>query len=94
MSALHSDNLDPHKHFLYLYSKIITHAPTSRLLIMSEVNTSYLKWKEDYNITREWIGDFPTIDIYHNYVRYCMDNHYPLMEKKVFYHVLETDFNI
>lgn len=55
-------------------------------------NTSYLKWKEDYNITKEWIGDFPTIDIYNNYVRYCIENRYNSMGKKNFYHTIETDF--
>ena len=67
----------------------------SKLLLISELNTSYLKWKEDYNITKEWIGDFPTIEIYYNYVRYCIENRYrKIMDKKLFFHTLEKDFNI
>lgn len=60
----------------------------------SELNTSYTKWIEDYNITSEWIADFPTTDIYKNYVRYCMENHFPSMGKKYFYRTLEKDFNM
>jgi len=64
------------------------------LELQSDLNTSYRKWIEDYNISKEWIGDFPTNEIYNNYVRYCLDSHYPIMTKRVFFHVLETDFNI
>ena len=60
---------------------------------VSDVNTSYTKWIEDYNITPEWIGAFPTIEIYNSYMRYCVENRLPSMGKKYFYKVLETDFN-
>lgn len=61
---------------------------------ISDLNTSYLKWKEDYNITKDWIGYFPTIDIYNNYVRYCVENNALSMGKKLFYSTLESDFNL
>lgn len=61
---------------------------------VSELNTSYLKWKEDYNISKEWLGDFPTIDIYNHYARYCIENRLNSMGKKTFYHTLEVDFNL
>lgn len=60
----------------------------------NDVNTSYLKWIEDYGITRDWIGDFPTSDIYHNYIRYCNENRYPSMSKRDFYRTIEIDFNL
>lgn len=61
---------------------------------LSDVNTSYQKWIEDYNITTEWIGEFPTNDIYLNYVRYCNEAKLPSMGKKIFYRTLELDFNL
>lgn len=61
---------------------------------MCDVNTSFTKWIEDYGITKEWIGSFPTIDIYHNYMRYCIENKCPSMGKKVFYKTLEYNFNM
>lgn len=60
---------------------------------ISQVNTSYIRWKEDYGISREWLGEFPTNDIYNNYVRYCFENKCKNMSKKEFYHILEIDFN-
>jgi Rha family phage regulatory protein len=60
---------------------------------LSDVNTSYRKWIEDYGITAEWITDFPTIDIFNNYMSYCVENRLVNMGKKIFYHTLETDFN-
>ena len=59
-----------------------------------DVNTSYSKWIEDYGITREWIGDFPTADIYNSYVRYCHDNRFSSMGRNEFYKTLENDFNM
>jgi len=59
-----------------------------------DVNTSYTKWVEDYGITREWIGDFPTVDIFNNYVRYCNENRYNSMGRNEFYKTLENDFNM
>lgn len=59
---------------------------------ISDINTSYRKWIEDLNITKEWITDFPTVDIFNNYLRYCIDNRLENMGKKLFYHTLENDF--
>ena len=59
-----------------------------------DMNTTYTKWIQDYNVTTEWIGDFPTTEVYNNYVRYCMENRLPNMGKKLFYHVLERDYNL
>lgn len=61
---------------------------------LSDVNTSYQKWLEDYNITPEWIGEFPTNEIYFNYIRYCNEAKLPSMGKKLFYRMLESDFNL
>lgn len=66
---------------------------TDSLEYMIDVNTSYQKWIEDYGITPEWITGFPTNDIFNNYVRYCIENHFVSMGKKLFYHTLEVDFN-
>lgn len=60
---------------------------------ISDINTSYMRWIADYNIDKEWIKEFPTIEIYNNYVRYCLTNHYLSMGKKLFYRTLERDFN-
>lgn len=60
---------------------------------ISDLNSSYLKWKEDYGITKEWITEFPTNEVYYNYVRYCIDNRLNSMDKKIFYKTLEIDFN-
>ena len=68
-------------------------AEIGSLEYISEINSSYLKWKEDYGITKEWIEDFPTNEIYYNYKRYCVENHLNGMEKTLFYNTLENDFN-
>lgn len=60
----------------------------------SDANTSYQKWIEDYNITIDWIQDFPTNDIYNNYMRYCKENRHTGMGKKTFYTTLELDFGL
>jgi len=59
-----------------------------------DLNTTFTKWIQDYNVTKEWIEDFPTTEVYNNYVRYCMENRLASMGKKLFYHVLERDFNL
>ena len=59
-----------------------------------DVNSSYRYWIEDCGITSEWIGDFPTTDIYYNYVRYCTEKRSPMMGKKTFYRTLSDDFNM
>ena len=61
---------------------------------LSDINTSYQKWIEDYNIDKEWIAEFPTVDIFNAYMRYCVENRYESMGKKQFYGMLENDFNL
>lgn len=61
---------------------------------VSDINTSYRKWIEEYGITKDWIEDFPTLDIYNNYVRFCMENRLRGMGKKIFYATLEQDFGL
>lgn len=76
-------------------AKLILQAPErGSLEYISELNTSYLKWIEDYNITKEWIGDFPTYEIYNNYVRYCLENRFINMDRRLFFKTLARDFNI
>lgn len=76
-----------------LYPEYFSPTPEKGSLeYVSDVNTSYLKWKEEYNIDRDWIGCFPTIDVYNHYMRYCVENRLPSMGKKVFYKTLENDF--
>ncbi len=77
-----------------LYPEHFVEIPTrGSLEYISDINTSYMRWIADYGINKEWIEDFPTIEIYNNYVRYCMDNRYRSMGKKLFYRTLERDFN-
>lgn len=59
-----------------------------------EENTSYTRWIEEYGINTDWIGHFPTSDIYNNYVRFCIENRLDNMGKKTFYKTLENDFNL
>lgn len=60
-----------------------------------ERNTSYTKWIEEYGINAEWIGDFPTSDIYNNYARFCIENRFNnIMGKKTFYKILSDDFRL
>lgn len=78
-----------------LYPEYFTpETETSVLECVSDVNTSYTKWIEDYNITAEWIGEFPTTDVYNNYMRYCTKNRLSGMGKKTFYATLELDFGL
>lgn len=58
------------------------------------VNTSYQKWIENAGITKNWLKDFPTMDIYNHYLRYTVDNRMLSMSKKLFFEVLEIDFNL
>lgn len=60
---------------------------------ISDINTSYRKWSEDYGINTDWITSFPTSDIYNSYMRYCTENKLPSMGKKTFYATLEIDYN-
>jgi hypothetical protein len=78
-----------------LYSDYFSGAsPGGSLEHTSDLNTSFTKWIEDYGINREWIGDFPTMDIYNNYVRYCIANRLESMDKSLFYKALQYNFNI
>lgn len=69
-------------------------AEVGSLEYASDINTAYLKWIEDHGITEDWITHFPTVDIYNRYVRYCTENRYDTMGKKLFYHTLEVDFGL
>lgn len=70
-------------------------APINSLEATVDRNTTYTKWIEDYNITAEWIGCFPTNEIYNSYKRYCVENFYPCtLGKKEFYATLAFDFNL
>lgn len=76
-----------------LYPEYFTlNTTTSNLERISDLNTTYQKWLEDYGITRDWIENFPTSDIYNNYMRFCIENRFIGMDKKVFYAILESDF--
>lgn len=57
-------------------------------------NTSYTSWIESYGINTDWIGHFPTSDIFNNYMRFCIENRLNSMGKKTFYRTLENDFNL
>ena len=72
----------------------LTLPEVNSLEYISDINTSYRKWIEDLNITKDWIGDFPTVDIFNNYARYCIDNRLEGMGKKTFYRTLENDFGL
>ena len=78
-----------------LYPEYFTsQTETSLLERISDANTSYQKWLEDFGITKDWIEEFPTSDIYNNYMRYCVENHIRGMGKKIFYATLESDFGL
>ena len=57
-------------------------------------NTSYAKWLEDFGITSEWIGNFPTTEIYHIYAQYCVEHLYNPLGKKTFFDRLAYDFGL
>ena len=78
---------------LELYPEYFSHHNKGSLEYISDVNTSYTKWIEDYGITADWISHFPTLDVFNNYVRYCVERNLLNMGKKHFYKTLETDFN-
>ena len=59
-----------------------------------EINSSYTKWITDYGITRDWIGEFPTLDIYYSYKSYCIENRLHSMDKTLFFSTLENDFYV
>lgn len=61
---------------------------------ISDINTSYQTWIDTLNITREWIGNFPTKDIYDNYLRFCHNYNLMSMGKKIFYRIIEEDFGV
>lgn len=60
----------------------------------SELNSSYVRWIEDYGIFKEMITEFPTIDLYNNYMRYCHENRMLGMDRKAFFALLEDDYNL
>lgn len=69
-------------------------APGSSFELLVDKNTSYTQWIQDYEITAEWVSEFPTLDIYNNYVRYCVERRYMYMGKKHFYATLALDFGL
>lgn len=79
-----------------LYSEYFPHGITpGSFEELIDSNTSYQKWLEDYNINVEWIGSFPTNDIYNAYKTYCVENRYnKTLGKKQFYARIEFDFNL
>lgn len=78
-----------------LYPEYFSSAPAvGSLEYRSELNTGYKKWLEDMNITRSWITNFPTTEIFLNYANYCKDYHIPSMGKKTFFKTLEDDFGL
>jgi len=77
-----------------LYPEYFSRDERGTLERISDLNTSYAKWVEDYGINKEWIGAFPTVDIYYNYVRYCTENKIESMDKSLFYDTLEKDFHL
>ena len=78
-----------------LYPEYFSHTSTPGTLeYISDINSTYQKWIDNFNIDREWIGSFPTQDIYINYLRFCHNNNYMSMGKKVFYRTIEEDFNL
>ena len=78
---------------LELYPEYFSHPNRGSLEYMSDINTSYTKWIEDYGITADWISHFPTLEVFNNYVRYCVERNLLSMGKKYFYKTLENDFN-
>lgn len=78
-----------------LYPEYFFNGPiVGSLEFTSDVNTSYLKWKDDYNISLSWIREFPSIEIYNNYMRYCIEHRLIGMSKTLFFNTIENDFNI
>lgn len=78
-----------------LYPEYFSHTPDPESLeYISDVNTSYQRWIEEYGVTKEWIGAFPTLAVYQNYMRFCMENNSLSMGKKHFYSTLESDFGM
>ena len=78
---------------LELYPEYFSHHNRGSLEYMSDINTSYTKWIEDYGITADWISHFPTLEVFNNYVRYCVERNLLSMGKKYFYKTLENDFS-
>ena len=78
-----------------LYPEYFAASPRAGSLeYTSAVNSSYLKWIQDYDITRDWIREFPTMDIYNDYKKYCVENRLYGMDRKMFFAVLEEDFSL
>ena len=78
-----------------LYPEYFAHTPTvDSLEYRSDVNTGYKQWLEDMNVTKSWIAEFPTKDIFLSYANYCKDNNIMQMGKKIFYKTLENDYGL
>ena len=77
-----------------LYPNYFNALPGSFLELESDENTSYQKWIEEYCIDANYISEFPTLDLFNNYVRYCLERRYTHKGKKTFYKTLEWDFGL
>lgn len=78
-----------------LYPEYFSHTPDpSSLEYLTDLNTVYLRWKDDIGVDKDWIGLLPTNEVYFNYLRYCKDVSAPSMGKKQFYKTLEIDFGV
>ena len=77
-----------------LYPNYFNALPGSFLELESDENTSYQKWIEEYCIDANYISEFPTLDLFNNYVRFCLERRYTHKGKKTFYKTLEWDFGL
>lgn len=77
-----------------LYPNYFKRSPGSTLERLSDENTSYQSWLNDYNVSRDYISRFPTTDIFNDYVTYCHERHMFNLGKKTFYRQLEYDFGL
>ena len=77
-----------------LYPNYFNSLPGSFLELESDENTSYQKWIEEYCIDVNYISEFPTLDLFNNYVRFCLERRYTHKGKKTFYKTLEWDFGL
>lgn len=55
---------------------------------------SYRDWIETNDITYNWIVSNPTIEVFHNYTSYCVQNKIEPLGKKIFFRALEDDFKV
>lgn len=75
-----------------LYPDYFKSAPISLFERVSEENTSYKNWLNDYRIDTSYICSIPTLELFNDYVSYCVERRLYHMGKKSFYAMLEFDF--